>query len=85
LIGTAFSLSEGKRFSQPVLTNNGAAVIEFKERTAASLDGFAAERDTLRTKALQTAQSAFWDKWFTELINKAEIEDNRKVIFGEAM
>ncbi len=85
LIGTAFSLSEGKRFSQPVLTNNGAAVIEFKERTAASLDGFAAERDTLRTKALQTAQSAFWDKWFTELINKAEIEDNRKVIFGETM
>ncbi len=85
LIGTAFSLSEAKRFSQPVLTNNGAAVIEFKERTAASLDGFAAERDTLRTKALQTAQSAFWDKWFTGLINTAKIEDNRKVIFGEAM
>lgn len=84
-IGSAFALSEAKRFSPAVLCGNGAAVIEFKERTAASLDGFAAERDTLRTKALQTAQSSFWDKWFTKLINTADIEDNRQTIFGETM
>ena len=84
-IGAAFGLSEGKRFSQPVLTQNGAAVIEFKERSAASLDGFAAQRDTLRSRALQTAQSAYWDKWFTKLIDEAKIEDHRKELFGETM
>lgn len=84
-IGAAFGLSEGKRFSQPVLTQNGAAVIEFKERSAATLDGFAAQRDTLRNRALQTAQSAYWDKWFTKLIDDAKIEDNRKQLFGETL
>ena len=84
-IGAAFGLSEAKRFSQPVLTQNGAAVIEFRERSAASLDGFAAQRDTLRNKSLQTAQSAFWDSYFTKLINSADIEDNRKALFGETL
>ncbi len=84
-IGAAFGLSESKRFSQPVLTQNGAAVIEFKERVAATLDGFATQRDTLRTRALQTAQSVYWDKWFTKLIDEAKIEDNRKALFGETM
>lgn len=84
-VGAAFSLSQGKRFSPPVLTQNGAAVIEFKERTAATLDGFAAQRDTLRSRSLQTAQSEFWQKWFGKLIDKAEVEDNRKQIFGETM
>ncbi len=84
-IGAAFALSEAKRFSQPILTQNGAAVIEFKERAAASLDGFAAQRDTLRSRALQTAQSAYWDKWFTKLIGEAKIEDYRKQLFGETM
>ncbi len=84
-IGAAFALSEAKRFSQPVLTQNGAAVIEFKERAAATLDGFAAQRDTLRSRALQTAQSAYWDKWFTKLIDEAKIEDYRKQLFGETM
>ena len=84
-IGAAFGLSEAKRFSQPVLTQNGAAVIEFKERSAASLDGFAAQRDTLRNRSLQTAQSAFWDSYFTKLINSADIEDHRKALFGETL
>lgn len=84
-VGAAFSLSAAKRFSQPVLTQNGAAVIEFKERAAATLDGFAAQRDTLRSRALQTAQSAYWDKWFTKLIADAKIEDYRKQLFGETM
>ncbi|MGB5107555.1 MAG: peptidylprolyl isomerase [Candidatus Zixiibacteriota bacterium] len=84
-IGAAFALSEAKRFSQPVLTQNGAAVIEFKERSEATLDGFAAQRDTLRNRSLQTAQSAFWDSYFTKLIENAKIEDNRKALFGETM
>lgn len=84
-IGTAFSLSEAKRFAPPVLTQNGAAIIEFKERIPANTDGFAAEKDSLRTRTLQTAQSAYWEKWFTKLIDNADIEDNRKALFGENM
>jgi peptidyl-prolyl cis-trans isomerase D len=84
-IGAAFGLSVAKRFSPPVLTQNGAAVIEFKDRATATLDGFATQRDTLRTRALQTAQSAYWDKWFTKLMDEAKIEDNRKAFFGETM
>jgi hypothetical protein len=84
-IGAAFGLSEGKRFSQPILTQNGAAVMEFKARAAATLDGFAAQKDTLRSRALQTAQSAHWDKWFSKLIQEAKIEDYRKDLFGETL
>ncbi len=84
-IGAAFGLSEAKRFSQPILTQNGAAVMEFKARAAATLDGFAAQKDTLRSRALQTAQSAHWDKWFSKLIQEAKIEDYRKDLFGETL
>ena len=82
-IGTAFGLSAANRFSKPVLTQAGAAVLEFKEKLAASLDGFAAQRDTLRSQETMTLQNAYWDHWFTEIRDKSEIKDYRKEIYGD--
>lgn len=84
-IGTAFSLSSGNRFSKPVVTQIGAAVIEYKDRLPANLDGFAAEKDTLRSQEMMTLQNAYWEHWFNGIRDKSEIKDYRKEIFGESM
>ncbi len=82
-IGTAFSLSQASRFSKPVITQAGAAVIEFKEKLVASLDGFSAQRDTLRSQELLTLQNTYWDKWFNTVRDASKIEDYRKEHFGD--
>jgi peptidyl-prolyl cis-trans isomerase D len=82
-IGTAFGLSQASRYSKPVVTDAGAAVIEFKERLAASLDGFSAQRDTLRSQELLTLQNSFWGKWYSSVRDASKIDDYRKEHFGD--
>lgn len=82
-IGTAFGLSQANRFSKPVITSAGTAVIEFKEKLMASLDGFSALRDTLRSQELLTLQNTVWDKWFNKMRDASTIEDFRKDHFGD--
>ncbi len=84
-IGSAFSLSAANRYSKPVVTQSGAAVMEFKEKLAASLDGFAAQRDTLRTQDVSTEQNALWDQWFTKVRDQSQVKDYRKDHFGDQM
>jgi parvulin-like peptidyl-prolyl isomerase len=84
-IGTAFSLSPANRYSKPVMTQSGAVVMEFKERMPANLDGFAAEKDTLRNQQLMSLQNAYWDSWYNNIRTKSEIKDYRKEVFGESM
>ena len=84
-IGTAFSLSEANKFSKPVLTQSGAAVIEFKEKIPAGLDGFSAQKDTLRSQELMSLQNSYWDNWFVKIRDNAKIEDYRKDVYGEQM
>ena len=82
-IGAAFTLSDANRYSKPVLTQGGAAVIEFKERLAANLDGFAAQKDSLRSQTLLALQNNYWNHWFDTISKKAKIEDFRKDVFGD--
>jgi peptidyl-prolyl cis-trans isomerase D len=82
-IGTAFGLSQANRYSKPVITQAGAAVIEFKEKLVATLDGFSAQRDTLRSQEMQALQSAYWEKWFNNARADSKIEDYRKEHFGD--
>lgn len=81
--GAAFSLSQANRLSKPVITSAGTAVIEFKEKLTASLDGFSAQRDTLRSQELLTLQNTVWDKWFSKMRDASTIEDFRKEHFGD--
>jgi peptidyl-prolyl cis-trans isomerase D len=81
--GTAFSLSQANRYSKPVITQAGATVIEFKEKLVASLDGFSAQRDTLRSQELLAQQNTYWDKWFNTVRETSKIEDFRKEHFGD--
>ena len=82
-IGTAFSLSQASRYSKPVITQTGAAVIEFREKLIASLDGFSAQRDTLKSQELLALQNAYWDRWFSTVRDASKIEDYRKERFGD--
>ncbi len=82
-IGTAFSLSPASRYSKPVMTQIGAAVIEFKDKLVASLDGFSAQRDTLRSQEMMALQNAYWEKWFSAVRDSAKVEDYRKDHFGD--
>lgn len=82
-VGTAFGLSQASRYSKPVIIQAGAAVIEFKEKLVATLDGFSAQRDTLRSQEMQALQSAYWDKWFNSVRDATKIEDYRKEHFGD--
>lgn len=81
-IGTAFSLSDANKYSKPLLTNIGAAVIKFEDKLTASLDGFSAQKDTLKTQLLQQKQSQIWSRWFNEKYEEAEIKDYRDQLFG---
>ena len=81
-IGTAFTLSDAHKYSKPVLTPVGAAVIEYQDRLSASLDGFSAQKDTLKTQVLQQRQSQLWSKWFNEKVKETDIKDYRDQVFG---
>ncbi|MFH2055701.1 MAG: peptidylprolyl isomerase, partial [bacterium] len=73
-IGTAFTLSEANRYSKPILTSNGAAILEYLDRLPAKLDQFEQLQDTLMVQAQQPLQSAYWEKWFQGLIDNAKID-----------
>ncbi|TFH65739.1 MAG: hypothetical protein E4G91_01375 [Candidatus Zixiibacteriota bacterium] len=81
--GTAFTLSQANRYCKPVITQAGAAVIEFKDKLVAGLDGFSAQRDTLRSQEMLTLQNAYWDKWYNGVRDASKIEDYRKEHFGD--
>ncbi|MCK4856351.1 MAG: peptidyl-prolyl cis-trans isomerase, partial [candidate division Zixibacteria bacterium] len=84
-IGIAFTLSDARKFSKPIMTQAGAVVMEYRDRLAAKLEGFEAEKDSLQLKAASGLRSAYWDRWFNELIRKSEIIDYRQELFGEKM
>jgi peptidyl-prolyl cis-trans isomerase D len=81
-IGTAFALSSAKKYSKPVLTSAGAAVIEYQDKLAANLDGFTAQKDTLKTQLLQQKQSQLWSRWFSQKVADTKIEDYRDQLYG---
>lgn len=82
-IGTAFTLTEANRFSNPIRTTNGAAVMEYLDRLPAKLEQFEQLQDTLLVQAQQPMQNAYWEDWFQSLVDSAEIEDFRRQHFGE--
>lgn len=84
-IGTAFTLSEANKYSHPVLTQAGAAVIEYLDRIPAKLDDFETERDTLRVQKEQTLRAAYWDAWFSNLVKDADIQDYRQDVWGDKL
>lgn len=84
-IGAAFTLSEANKYSRPILTKTGAALLEYVDRVAAKLDNFESQRDSLRAQEERTMRSAYWDSWFKGLIDEAKIEDYRRDIYGDKM
>jgi peptidyl-prolyl cis-trans isomerase D len=84
-IGAAFTLSEANKYSRPILTKTGAAVLEYVDRVAAKLDNFESQRDSLRAQEERTMRSAYWDAWFKGLIDEAKIQDYRRDIYGDKM
>ncbi len=81
-IGTAFSLSDANKYSKPVITNTGAAVIMYEDKLPASLEGFTAQKDTLKQQMLQQRQSQVWTRWFNQQVDETDIKDYRAQLFG---
>jgi peptidyl-prolyl cis-trans isomerase D len=81
--GSAFSLSEANRYSKPILTSTGAALMEYIDRLPAKLDQFEQLQDTLLVQTQQPLQNAYWENWFQGLIDNANIEDYRRQHFGD--
>jgi len=75
-IGAAFSLTAPGQISPPVDHGSGTVVFSLIERTPADLSVFNEIRDSIFTELLQSKQQALYGRWFNDLVNNAEIENN---------
>jgi parvulin-like peptidyl-prolyl isomerase len=79
-IGAVGGLTPGA-VSQPVAGARGAYLIQLLSSSAFDSSGFAAQREVLRSRALQEKRNRFLSEWITRLKEKADIEDKRDIFY----
>jgi peptidyl-prolyl cis-trans isomerase D len=80
-LGTAFSLSEDKPLSNPIMTGKGAAVIHFLERQAPNLELFTSEQDSIHQSMLSNLRQKKYQEWASRLQADNDVKDFRSEIF----
>ena len=75
-IGVAFSLTTPGQVSKPVDHRNGTVIFQLQSRTAPNLSRFTEIKDSLTTQALSKKQQTLYSKWFQDLVEKSDIENN---------
>jgi peptidyl-prolyl cis-trans isomerase D len=75
----AFSLSAGA-VSDPVVTDNGAAIVKVVERKDVDPAEFAKQKDSLRTELLNERKNKFFSAYMAKARQRMKIDINREVI-----
>jgi peptidyl-prolyl cis-trans isomerase D len=75
----AFALKEGA-VSDPVVTENGAAVVKVVERKEATSEDVAKDKDTLRTELLNDRKQKFFAAYMTKARQRMNIRTNPQTI-----
>jgi peptidyl-prolyl cis-trans isomerase D len=79
LEAAAFSLPAGA-VSDPVVTDNGAAIVKVVERKDVAADELAKQKDTLRNELLNERKNKFFAAYMTKARQKMKININRDTI-----
>jgi parvulin-like peptidyl-prolyl isomerase len=79
LDAAAFALPAGA-VSDPVVTENGAAVVKVVERKDVAPDEFAKQKDTLRSELLNERKNKFFGAYMTKARQRMKININRDTI-----
>jgi parvulin-like peptidyl-prolyl isomerase len=79
--GTAFSLEEG-RISEPVEGVRGYYLIHVVEHQQADREAFEQTKESLRAEVLRQKMNQIYMAWYTQLRDKAEIEDYRYYFYN---
>ena len=79
-IGYAHALPQGK-IGGPVKTEKGFYIIEVLERKEIDMAAFEEAKESLRTELINREKAGAFERWFSSLLEEAEIEDNR-LFFG---
>ena len=79
LEAAAFALPAGG-VSDPVVTENGAAIVKVLERQDPPADQLAKEKDTLRTELLNDRKQKFFAAYMTKARQRMKIDINRETI-----
>lgn len=61
---------------------NGAYIAFVKKRTKPDMEKFEAEKEELYTKTLEEKKEEHLNEWYRELLDNADITDNRKLFFN---
>jgi len=75
-IGTAFSLTEPGQISPPVDYSRGSVIFSLIERNTPDLTEFNEKRDSILTELLTTKQQQLYGRWFNQLVENSQIENN---------
>jgi peptidyl-prolyl cis-trans isomerase D len=75
-VGYAHTLPEGT-IGGPVKTERGYYLIEVLERKGIDMEAFEAAKEDLRTELINREKASAFERWLSNIIEDAEIEDNR--------
>ncbi len=75
-VGYAHTLPEGT-IGGPVKTERGYYLIEVLERKGIDMEAFEAAKEELRTELINREKASAFERWLSNIIEDAEIEDNR--------
>ncbi len=81
-VGAAFALSDVGQVSPPVEATHGLYLIELLEKVPIDEEGFEKEKDSIKNSILERKRSEAYNTWFSSLMKKAKIEDNRYLFFN---
>jgi peptidyl-prolyl cis-trans isomerase D len=79
LEAVAFSLPAGA-VSDPVVTDNGAAIVKVVERKDVANDEFAKQKDSLRSEILNDKRNRFFASYMTKARQRMKVNINRDTI-----
>jgi hypothetical protein len=83
-MGTVFDLTPERGWSDPILLENGWAIVRLLEKQVADTTNLASVRDSLSGVILRQKQSTTFNRWFTDLYDRADIKDFRGQVPGSS-
>jgi peptidyl-prolyl cis-trans isomerase D len=84
-MGAAFNLTYENPKSEPVVVDNGWAIISLVEKQVADEAAMTGIRDSVAGTVLRAKQNDVFTRWFTELYENADIRDYRGQVFGSSL
>ena len=75
VLGAVFSLINPGDITPPVKYDRGYVIIKLNERQSLDLTQYSMMRDSLQTLVLSNKQREFFNEWYTDLVESADIEE----------